>query len=152
MKVSIVRGLAASIVMFLFVVSCARTTSQSPENGARQEQELQITIGGHIADYPEEGRLGGECGLDSTRNELRCKIDNGFSHWKLTEVTLIVTWYPYEDDDHGDYRLPASIAPLTNEKVTARLGPRLPPDDTVRGRAMQNWGWTYGPVKGYRVP
>ena len=142
-------GIVASILVVLLILCCARTASP-PEKALQQEQELQITLGGFIADHPEGGALDGVCGLtDYTRNEISCDIYNGLSHWKLTQVTIIVTWYPYEDGDRRDYRLPASLAPLTTE--TFRLGLQLRPDDTLGGHRIQHWGWTYGPVRGYRV-
>jgi hypothetical protein len=140
----------ASVLVVLLIVCCTRTTSQ-PEK-VLHEQELQITPGGFIAEHPEEGSLDGMCGLtDHTRNEISCDIYNGLSHWKLTQVTIIVTWYPYEEGDRRDYRLPVSLAPLSTERQTFGLGLQLPTDTGVLGHETHHWGWTYGPVRGYRV-
>jgi hypothetical protein len=147
-----VTGSVASILIALLTLGCARTSSSPKENGRQREQELQITLGGSIKDHPEEGSLDGICGVvDNTRREISCDIYNGLSHWKLTQVTIILNWYPYEDDDRRDYRLPVSLAPLTSVRQTFSLGIQLPPDTTVLGHKMGHWGWTYGPVRAYWV-
>jgi hypothetical protein len=108
----------------------------------RGEQDLRITFGGFVENHPEGGKLGGVCGTDDTRNVLNCDIYNGLLDWTVTEITLLVTWSPYGDDDKRYYRVPVSIEPLKTERVSVRLGLQLPPDDRWGFQIMSARGST----------
>ena len=74
------------------------------------------------------------CFLDApTRSVLECDIHNGLTNWRLTELTLVVTWFPYGDADKNYYRIPVSTGPLTTAHVTVRIGIILP--------IGNHWSW-----------
>jgi hypothetical protein len=130
-------------------------TPQSPEKPKEspKAQDLTITLGGFIENHPEGGSLGGTCVPDVMRNVLKCDVYNGLQDWTLTEITLVVTWLPYNQDDKRYYRETVSIEPLQTQQVSIRLGLQLPPDDVMRLRnrppvTSHHWGWTYAGAKG----
>lgn len=116
----------------------------------KAEQDLRITFGGFVENHPERGELGGVCGTDNTRNVLNCDIYNGLLDWTVTEITLVVTWSPYESENKRYYRVPVSIEPLKTDRVSVRLGLQLPPDDMVGTRTMKHWAWLIANARGYR--
>lgn len=86
---------------------------------------------------------------------MSCDIYNG-SDWVITEVTFVVTWAPYQDDDKRLYRVTGNIEPLKTEKLNFSLGIQLPADDVfpIRGKAarvLSHWGWAIDSAKGYRA-
>jgi hypothetical protein len=125
---------------------CSNQTAPAPHESVKQEQPLPLTFGGFLKDGPEAERVGGVCGTDYTRNLLNCDIYNGLPGWIITEITLVVTWAPYEKNDSRYYQIPIIIEPRMTEHVTLRLGLRLPPDDVFKlphGKVQtsSHWHW-----------
>jgi hypothetical protein len=136
--------------------SCGPSAEQPrPQN--RVERDLRITFGGFPQGHPEEGKVDGVCGTDFTRNVLDCDIHNGLAAWTVTELTLEITWYPYEDDNRRLYSERISIEPQKTQHVSIRLGLRLPPDEQLKvrgrpvGKPQSQWQFLIANAKGYRV-
>lgn len=144
---------AVAVVAFaLFGCQDVTKTPKKPKDSP-QEQDLRITLGGFIENHPERGALGGVCGTDTTRNVLNCDIYNGLLDWAVTEITLVVTWLPYDDNNKRYYREPVSIGSLKTSPVSVRLGLQLPLADVVKRRngaptTMKHWAWAIVGAKG----
>jgi hypothetical protein len=133
---------------------CANQAAPTPHESLTQEQVLPLTFGGFLKDGPEAEQVQGVCGTDDTRNLLNCDIYNGLPGWTITEVTLVITWSPYEKENVRYYQVPIVIEPRTTEHVTVRLGLQLPPDDILklpRGKVARSsrWHWQNAGAKGY---
>jgi hypothetical protein len=107
-----------------------------------------------LKDGPEAEQIGGVCGPDDTRNLLNCDIYNGLPGYIITEVTLLVTWFPVEDDNARRFNVPITIKPLTTEHIVVRLGLQLPPDNVFtdphgKVTAHKRWAWENVGAKGY---
>ncbi len=85
--------------MMLFGCQAGQYGPSAQRESKRQEQELPLTLGGFLKDGPETEKLDGVCGPDETRNVVSCDVYNGLPAWTITEVTFVVTWSPYKDDD-----------------------------------------------------
>jgi hypothetical protein len=144
--------LLSTVLVVLGAVGCEPQTVQVPKAKSKADQELPITFGGFLKDGPEAETLNGVCGTDTTRNVLNCDIHNGIPAWTITEITLAVPWAPYNDSDKNYYRIPVSIAPLTTQSITTKLGTALPKDDVVnigkRVRTLTHWSWLIAGAKG----
>ena len=117
--------------------------------GRGTAQDLHITLGGFVENHPEGGKLDGVCDTDHTRNVLHCDLYNGLRDWTVTEITLRLTWSPYDNDSKRYYRVPVSIEPLNTERVSVRLGLQLPPDEGVGTRTMTHWEWLIENARGH---
>jgi hypothetical protein len=122
----------------LTMLTFSNCGSQSHDN-VKRDQILPLTLGGFLKDGPETERVTGMCRADNTRTLLNCDIYNGLPGWAITEVTLAVSWSPYEKDDVRYYQVAAMIKPRTTEHVTVRLGLQLP----------ARWVWQNMGAKGY---
>jgi len=143
------------IAVAVFVMSgCQPAKIPEEPKGSPLQQELRITLGGFIDNHPDRGSLKGVCGTDATRNVLNCDIYNGLLDWRLTEITLMVTWWPYNDDDKRYYREVVSIEPLKSGQVSIKLALQLPLDDVIKRRdagspvTMKHWNWLIAGAKG----
>jgi hypothetical protein len=141
--------LATGIATIL--LSCHGENGHTQKPTLPAEQTLEITAGGYVENHPEEGTLKGTCGpTDHTRSEMSCDVYNGLSNWKLTMVTIALTWLPYREENERVFRVHVTIAPLSTERVTFKLGLQLPPDEVIGGHRLAGWAWAYGPVRAYR--
>lgn len=126
--------------------------STSPE-----PQDLALTLGGFLAGGPQSERVTGQCGPAPTRDVLTCDIYNGLPKWTLQEVTLVVVWTPYRDEERRYFQVPVSIEPLSTKQVTVRLGLTLPADEvfpparTGEPRLIRHWSWLIVGAKGIRA-
>jgi hypothetical protein len=153
----------AEAVLLLFsaltiVVSfgCGNQSAPTIHESVKREQVLPLTLGGFLKDGTETEQVKGVCGTDSTRNLLNCDIYNGLPGWTITEVTLAVTCYPYEENSARYYQAPNIIKPRTAEHVSVRLGLQLPLDDVLtlphgKVKARKLWAWQIVGAKGYPV-
>ena len=146
--------LLLSALTILASFGCGNQTVPAAHESVKREQVLPLTFGGFLKDGPEAERVEGVCGTVDTHNLLNCDIYNGLPGWTLTEVTLVVTWAPYEKDDVRNYQVPIIIKPRTTETVTVRLGLQLPPDDVLNLRpgkveTVSRWQWQIVGAKGY---
>jgi hypothetical protein len=130
------------------VVACAGCEHQSTlttTTGPLNDQELSLTFGGFLSDGPEDQTVDGVCKLDAGRTVLDCDIHNGLPSWALTEITTVVVWFPYHNENKQFYRTPVSIEPLTASHITIRLGVVLPSDDVVgagiSAQPTHKWKW-----------
>ena len=138
----------AMMALVLLLSSCDEQKQSAGRTPA--EQDLQITLGGFIEGHPEEGALAGTCTTnDYARTEMRCDLYNGLSNWNITQVTIVVVWAPYQDDNKRIYRVPVASPSLTTQQVKFKLGLQLPPDGVGGDPQLKHWGWTYGPVRAY---
>lgn len=149
-------GLFAVASLVLSALSC-NPPNRDSQTRQDNDSDLRITFGGFREGHPDEGKLGGVCSPDLTRNILDCDIYNGLEGWTVTEVTVLITWAPPNEDNKRNFVERVSIAPLTSERVSIRLGLQLP-DDTqliVRGRPLgkpvSHWGWQIVSAKGHRT-
>lgn len=144
--------IAFALWILLWPLGCGRQaqTGQSPNlaQGGPVEQDLRLTFGGFPQEHPEEGKLEGVCGTDSTRNVLDCDVYNGLAHWTVKELTLEVTWFPFGEDNKRFYSESVSIEPLKTEHVSIRLGLQLPGRVSPPGK---RWGWLIANAKGHRI-
>jgi hypothetical protein len=122
------------------------------------DPDLRITFGGFREGHPDEGKLDGVCTLDVTRTVMDCDIHNGIVGWTVSEITLVVTWSPYNDDDKRYYSEHVAIDPQKTQHVTIRLGRQLPLDTQLRnnkgvaiGPPQQHWGWNLVSAKGHQL-
>ncbi len=150
-------GLAIAFAACTLFGCQATQISEKPKDAKPKDQELPITVGGFIENHPERGTLNGVCGTDATRNVLNCDIYNGLLDWTVTEITLGVTWAPYNDDDKRYYRESVSIESMKTSQVSIRLGLQLPLDDVIRRRnrapvTMNHWSWLITGAKGLPRP
>jgi hypothetical protein len=144
-------GLLAFVSGRLILVSSALflLTVPAMAQGRGTAQDLHITLEGFVEDHPEGGKLGGVCGTDHTRNILHCDIYNGLREWTVTEITLRLTWSPYDSDSKRYYRVPVSIEPFDTERVSVRLGLHLPPDEGAGTKTMTHWQWLIENARGH---
>ena len=131
----------------LVVLSIAVFPASALAQEKNADQDLRITLGGHIEDRPESGKLAGVCGTDNTRNVMNCDIYNGLLDWRVT--VFAVVWSPYGDDNRRYYRVHVSIEPLKTEHMSVRLGLQLPPDDVVEDRMIRHWSWLIAKARGH---
>jgi hypothetical protein len=139
-------------------LGCQGRVAPAPHDVTKREQVLPLTLGGFLKDGPEAERVQGVCGPDNSRNLLNCDIYNGLLGWTITEVTLYVSWSPYEKKDLRYYQVPVTIQPQTTEHVTVRLGLQLPPDEVDevyevlhhgKFQTSRQWAWQNIGAKGY---
>ena len=131
----------------------AAQVSEKPKDSQAKDQELQITAGGFIENHPERGALQGVCVVDQNGNVLNCDIYNGLLDWTVTEITLGVTWFPYNEGDKRYYREAVSIEPMKTRHVSIRLGLQLPQDEKIKRRwksptTIGHWSWLITSAKG----
>ncbi len=143
----------ALLILVLFGCQSAPNTPEKPKASVPPDRDLPITYGGFIENHPERGELNGVCGTDDTRNVLNCDIYNGLLDWTVTEITFVVTWAPYNDDDKRYYRETVSIPPLKTGQVSIRLGMQLPIDSVMKYRAqpptrLKHWSWLIAGARG----
>ena|SRR6202030_1712613 len=154
------RNSSIGVAVLTFMLFGCREAPKVPEKRealAPPEQDLPITFGGFTEGHPERGELNGVCGTDETRNVLNCDIYNGLLDWTVTEITLGVTWAPYNDDDKRYYRETVSIPPLKTGQVSIRLGMQLPLDSVIKYRAgpptkQKHWSWLIAGARGSPRP
>lgn len=115
------------------------------------EQDLTVTFGGFLKGGDEHEKLDGICAPDLTRTQLTCDVHNGLRRWKITQLTISVSWFPYSENDVMDYAQRVSIPPLNTAHVTLRLGTVLPDDTNIRGNAMKHWAWLIRGAKGIQT-
>jgi hypothetical protein len=91
-------------------------------------------------------------------NEHGLRYLQRYCEWAVREVTLVVTWSPYGQDDKRYYSERVSIDPQKTERVTIRLGLQLPLDTQLRnkrglpiGPPSQHWGWNLAGAKGHQI-
>lgn len=147
----------AAACLVCTLLGCDTTQLSEKPTASPKAQDLAITLGGFIENHPEGGTLGGTCVPEQMRSVLKCDVYNGLQNWTLTEITLVVTWLPYNQDDKRYHRETVSIEPLQTEQVSIRLGLQLPADDVIRLRKgppiiSKHWGWTYAGAKGLPRP
>jgi hypothetical protein len=152
------RDTLAVALMVSAIIGCQAPTktTESPPEPRNQEQVLSLTAGGFIENHPERGAVQGLCTADPTRTVLNCDIYNGISDWTLTEITLGVTWYPYDDEDKRYFHEKTSISPMTTAQVHIRLGLELPLDDSMKRKTgppvnINHWAWLIVGAKGLHV-
>jgi hypothetical protein len=137
-------------------LSCSPDTVK-PSPQAPKDEDLGLTLGGFREGRPDEGELNGICTGDSTRTVLNCDVYNGLKGWTVSEFTLMITWYPYKDDDKRSYAEHVSIEPMETNRASIKLGLQLPSDTQliVRGRPFgkpqTHWGWSIVSAKGHRA-
>jgi len=146
---------AASVGLSLFSCDQPRRTPQTKQEA---DSDLRITLGGFREGHPDEGKLEGVCTPDVTRTIMDCDVYNDLEGWTVSEVTLVVTWSAYKDDDKRYYAQRVSIEPLTPQRVSIRLGIQLPEDTRLKfrggrlGPPESHWGWQIVEAKGHRIP
>jgi hypothetical protein len=153
-KASAVLPCAGLIV--LVIIGCAKQTASTQGDRPKPEQDLPLTFGGFLQGGPQEERLTGVCTPDLAREVLNCDVYNGLPAWKISEITIVVTWSPYNQEDKRSFRVPTAITPMTTEHCAVRLGLQLPEDEWLtRNRRPQDrlnkWGWQIMGAKGYRI-
>lgn len=141
---------ATSLVLAALLVSgCSKKTPGS-SNGLA-EQNLAVTLGGFIQGGDEHQAIDGVCRVDQPRTSMTCDIYNGLPQWKITELSIRVTWFPYSTSNVRDFRERISIPPLTTGTVSFPLGLQLPADTSVQGHASAHWSWIVAAAKGVPV-
>ena len=143
-------------LLCFFCILLRPTTATSTETGKRpgpSHYPRRFREG-----HPDEGTLDGVCTPDMTRTVMNCDIYNGIAGWAVSEVTFVVTWSPYNEDDKRYYSEHVSIDPQKTERVPLRLGLQLPLDSQLRnnrglpiGPPMKHWGWSLVGAKGHQV-
>jgi hypothetical protein len=137
------------------VIAAALLTGCSTEPSKPQpspvEQTLPITFGGFLQNGDEHQTLDGICKTDETRTAMTCDVHNGLLQWKITELVIRISWYPYSDRDVGEYRERISIEPLQTGTVTFRLGNMLPMDARLGNHTVNRWHWLIAGAKGVRA-
>lgn len=144
------RYLASAVCAILLIHGCSGQKS----NISTKQTPVSETIPKDVAGIFGKG-VQGICTPEPTRSSLSCDVYNG-SDWAITEVTFVVTWSPYQDDDKRLYRVPAFVEPLKTEALKFSLGIQLPPDDVIpiRGRSprtLSHWSWAIDSAKGYHA-
>ncbi len=149
-----------AFVTALFLSLAASSCDQPRQTQPKQESDvdLRLTFGGLREGHQDEGELSGICTPDVTRTSMDCDIYNGIAGWSVSEVTVVVTWSPYKDDDRRYYSQRVSIDPQRTERVTVRLGLQLPLDTQLRnkkglaiGPPSKHWGWNLVAAKGHEI-
>jgi hypothetical protein len=150
-----------SVLRVLLSLALAATScDQLPQPQLKQESDtdLRLTFGGFREGHPDEGELSGVCTPDVTRTSMDCDIYNGIQGWGVREVTLVVTWFTYGQDDKRYYSESVSLDPQKTEHVTIRLGLQLPLDTQLRNRRglpigppSHHWGWNLVGAKGHQI-
>jgi hypothetical protein len=128
---------------------CCKETPKASNSLA--EQNLAITLGGFIQGGNEHQTIDGVCRLDRAHISMTCDIYNGLPQWKITELAIRITWYPYSNDDVRDFRQRVSIPPLTTGTLSFPLGLQLPEDTSIQGRVLTHWSWLVASAKGVPV-
>jgi hypothetical protein len=125
-----------TILALALAIACCGCEPQPthPTEPVQSDQQLPLTLGGFVLGGAENERVQGVCYLGTGREVLECDMYNGLTKWTLTELTIVVTWFPYNDDDKRYYRTPVVVEPLTTSRITARLGLVLP-------REKSKWAW-----------
>jgi hypothetical protein len=148
--------LVALLSLALSASSCDQLQQSQPKE--KSDTDLRITFGGFREGHPDEGELSGVCTPDVGRISMDCDIYNGIVGWAVREVTLVVTWSPYGQDDKRYYSERVSLDPQRTERVTIRLGLVLPLDTQLRnkrglpiGPPSQHWGWNLVGAKGHQI-
>ncbi len=146
-----------SVVFLAFCAFSCTPSSQKPTPQPDAEQDLVLTFGGFMQGGDERQKLEGVCGTDETRNVLNCDIYNGLEGWTVTELTFLITWTPYGENNKRTLAKRVSIEPLKTEHVDIRLGLQLPPDTQFRnkqgapvGPPQSHWSWLIVRAKGHR--
>jgi len=116
------------------------------------ERDLKITLGGFLKGGNEQQTIDGVCGTEPARNVVNCDIYNGLPNWKLTEVVICITWYPYSESEIRYFRQRVSIFPLTTASLSMRIGAQLPADTSIFGKTQQHWSWLVFSAKGIPEP
>jgi hypothetical protein len=125
------------------------TATRVLPEGLKQEQILPITLGGFLQNGSEKEQVRGVCEPDETRNLLSCDLYNGLRGWTISKLTIAVVWPAYKNESKREYSIPITIAPLTTEHVTFRLGLQLPPDEILKfpdGTVSVSKRWHWQPV------
>jgi hypothetical protein len=154
-----IRRKAAFVALLSFALGASSCDQiQQPQPKQDNDTDLRLTLGGFLDGHPEEGELDGVCTPDAARTSVDCDIYNGLTGWAVREVTLVVTWSPYGQDDKRYYSERVSIDPQKTERVPIRLGLQLPLNTQVRnkrgvpiGRPSQHWGWNLVGAKGHQI-
>jgi hypothetical protein len=127
----------------LLVIGCQ--DYQAPQSTPQPKpQDLPITLGGFIEGHSESEKVSAACGIKSARETLFCDFYNGLPGWRLTEMTVVIVWSPYGDDDKRYFKIPVSIKPFMSEHQDIRLGLQLPRD-------AHHWGWQIVGAAGYHI-
>ena len=153
-----VRRRSALVAVIFFVLSASSCDQlQDPKVKQEDDPDLRITLGGFREGHPDEGTLDGVCTPDTTRTVMDCDIYNGIAGWAVSEVTLVATWSPYNQDDKRYYSEHVSIEPQKTERLGIKLGLQLPLDTQFRnkrdlpiGPPMKHWGWSLVGAKGHQ--
>jgi hypothetical protein len=136
----------------LALSGCGNHEAVAKREDLQTDQVLPLTLDGFLKGSSDVEQVAGICTPDSTRTSLNCDLYNGLAEWTITELTLRVTWSPFENNDARSYRITTAIKPITTERVTVRLGLKLPDDDVsvVAGklRANSHWAWQNVGAKG----
>lgn len=149
-------ALFAAAILGLSLFSCDQP-NRAPQTKQEADSDLRITLGGFREGHPDGGKLEGVCTPDVTRTIMECDVYNGLEGWTVSEVTVVVTWSPYKDDDKRYYAQRVSIEPLTTERVSIRLGIQLPDDTRLKfrggrlGPIESHWGWQIVGAKGHPI-
>jgi hypothetical protein len=146
----------ATLLSFAF--SAASCDQLEQTKSAVNDSDLRLTLGGYREGHPEEGELNGVCTPNVARTSMDCDIYNGLAGWSISEVTIVVTWSPYGEDDKRYYSERVSIEPQKTQRIAILLGLQLPIDTQIRnrngvpiGRPSQHWGWNLVAAKGHPV-
>src|ERR1700693_114408 len=145
-------------LLLLALSACSCDQLQEPKAKQEGDPDLRITLGGFREGHPDEGSLDGVCTPDVARTVMDCDIYNGIVGWTVSEVTLVVTWSPYNEGDKRYYSEHVSLDPQKTQRVTIRLGLQLPLDTQLRnksgapiGRPSKHWGWSLVGAKGHQL-
>jgi hypothetical protein len=128
-----------ALAVALLAVGCQTSQPSAPSH----TQELQITLGGFIAGHSESEKVTAVCGITPAHEMLKCDFYNGLPELALTEITVVVVWSPYNDNDKRYFKIPVSLNPLTSEHQEIRLGLLIPQD--------KHWGWQIVGASGYHI-
>jgi hypothetical protein len=142
-------GTVCLTIALMLASGCSKQTPEAPQPPA--EQVLPITLGGFLQGGDERQTLDGVCRTDATRSLLTCDIYNGLLQWKITELDIRISWYPYSDNKVRDYRQKVSIPPLNTGTFTFRLGLTLPEEANLHGHLSKTWHWLIASAKGVHL-
>jgi hypothetical protein len=154
-----IRRTPAFVIVLLLALSASSCDQlQQSQTKPGDDADLRLTLGGFREGHQDGGELSGVCTPDVTRTSMDCDIYNGIVGWAVREVTLVVTWSPYGQDEKRYYSERVSIDPQKTERVTIRLGLQLPLDTQLRnkrgvpiGPPSKHWGWNLVGAKGHRI-
>jgi len=148
----------ALVALISFAFAALSCNQLRPQYSRENDVDLQLTIGGFRSGHPYEGELNGVCTPDAARTSVDCDVYNGMAGWSIREITIVVTWSPYAQNDKRYYSERVFIDPQKTERVTIRLGLQLPLDIQLRnkrgiaiGPPSQHWGWNLVGAKGHRL-